>query len=500
MRLPTLDAVWIVLALAGVVIAANVEPLPPYDFWWHLVMGRQIALGDFPASNLFLYTIPADIPFHDQPWLAQWLMYHVHEIGGVTGGMALRTVLLLAAWAVLLRALVLRSSNRIGAGLALAAALVSYPVLTYRTRLFAFLPFVVLIVLLLDERRRRWVPAVLFVGSVWWANVHGTFILAPVLVFGAAGAEFLQAVSERRLRGFLRVELPWWSACLVATILGSLVSPHGIENLRYVIGLAVTSNVSATVSEWLPPDLETGIGMAFALSLVLALAVLAKERAHVRVVEAALLLATTYLAASAVRSVFWFGATAALVCAPHVLRMAQSYVPERGEDEGNLLNVVIASVMVFVAFVAQPGVLPASTRVELGAGRLLAEGEGAGVLSSENAPVAVVRALEAAGDGKVFHDQALGGQLEWEAGPNAREVAFVDQRMELIPESVWGAYFLTSSARGWGGTFEKHDVRAALLSVEGQWPLIQALEESPDWELELVGQNHLLFVRSTRSR
>lgn len=507
MRLPRLQHVWLLFPLAAVLIAASVEPLPPYDFWWHLVMGRVLDAGTFPDANHFLYTLPRDQAFHDQPWLAQWLMYRVHEAGGLVGGMVLRSGLLLAAWCALSWGLVRRSSPKLGGFLAVMVAVVSYPVLTYRTRLFAFLPFIVLLLVLLDERRTKWAPLVVLVATAFWANVHGTFVLSPVLVFGCAGAVALEALSRGALREVAGREGYWWGATAVAACIGSLATPHGFDNLKYVVHLAVSSNVSATVSEWLPPDLTTGVGAAWGLAFVATLILMVWRRREATILEVALLLATTYLAASAIRSVFWWAATAALVVAPHLRALAVRIAEEgeAAEDEGNLLNAGLMAAMIASVFLIHPGTAPNDVREALGGGRLLAEG--GYVLSNENAVAETRLALDRAGDGRVFHDQALGGLLEW-LGTTAeapRPVAFVDQRMELIPESVWEEYFAVSASVGWESAFDEHDVRAAVLAPASQWPLIQALDASPGWELVRVGPAHVVYVKkqlggSTRSR
>lgn len=502
MRLPTLDTVWVALPLVGVLIAASVEPLPPYDFWWHLVMGRMLAAGQFPDANYFLYTLPADAPFHDQPWLAQWIMYQVHELGGLVGGMFLRSGLLLAAWGLLTWGAVKRAGPRIGGFVALAAAVVSYPVLTYRTRVFAFVPFIVLLLVLLEERRTHRGVVAIGLATAFWASVHGTFVLAPLLVFGSAGAFFLGKVSKGELRQIPAAIWRWWGGAFAAAVLGAFATPHGVDNFAYVANLAVTSNVSSTVSEWLPPDLSTGIGLAWGVSFFAVLLVLSWRRRHVPVLEAALLLATTYLAASAIRSVFWWAATAALVVAPHLRELAVmlpgSDSTERDDEGGNVLNLAILATLVGALVMIHPGTAPQTVRMELGGGRFLQGGSG--VLSNENSVEDVERALQSVDDGVIFHDQALGGLIEWMAtsGSQPRPVAFVDQRMELIPEDVWDAYFDVSSSLGWREVFEEYDVEAAILAPEGQWPLIQALDESPDWRLVRVGQAHVVYVRNGR--
>ena len=123
-------------------------------------------------------------------------------------------------------------------------------------------------------------------------------------------------------------------------------------------------------------------------------------------------------------------------------------------------------------------------------------GPGAWLLNHENAETAVSR-IAADGRRRVFHDQALGGMLEFAlTDGEAARVAFVDQRMEFVPEEVWAQYFLVSRGERWREAVAAYDIDTMLLNHEGQWPLVQELIADPEWELELVDQSHLLFYRS----
>jgi len=135
----TLLPIWFLLPLVGVIIAATLEPIPPHDYWWHLVMGREIAsTGVVPSSNLFLYTLPQSLPFVDQPWLAQWILYQVHGAAGYAGGVLLRNFLVVMSWGVALHAMWKRAPNPMVVGAtALVLILLTVPVLTVRTRIFA---------------------------------------------------------------------------------------------------------------------------------------------------------------------------------------------------------------------------------------------------------------------------------------------------------------------------------------------------------------------------
>ena len=115
----------------------------------------------------------------------------------------------------------------------------------------------------------------------------------------------------------------------------------------------------------------------------------------------------------------------------------------------------------------------------------------------QDAPTAVVGELVRRGvSGRVFHSQASGGLVEYAlAGPEGEQVAFVDQRMELISEAVWQEYFLISSAgQGWQERLDGYGVQAALLSMDSQVPLIRAMEDASEWTRVQRDETHVLYV------
>ncbi len=72
----SLDAVWLISPVFLVAAAAVLSPVWPHDYFWPLVQGRAcVQLGAIPTENAFLFTLPAEAPFFDQPWLAQLAMF-----------------------------------------------------------------------------------------------------------------------------------------------------------------------------------------------------------------------------------------------------------------------------------------------------------------------------------------------------------------------------------------------------------------------------------------
>ena len=199
---PSIDAVWIAMPLFVVAVRTLLQPIPPEDYWWHLAMGRLIDGGALPTTNMFLYTLPVDAPFYDQPWLAQWVMYLVARGGGHVATVGLHTALLVGTWSYLVRHALTRGAIPIVVGIAAALAhYVAASTLVPRTQMFAYPCFVAVVVVLLASadgrcgRARLWVTV--GVATLVWANVHGSFVLAPILVAAVMGGAILEGVRRR---------------------------------------------------------------------------------------------------------------------------------------------------------------------------------------------------------------------------------------------------------------------------------------------------------------
>jgi hypothetical protein len=512
-----LAVIWLIAPVAGILIRLSLEPTGPHDYWWHLAMGKLIAFtGEVPTQNIFLYTLPATTPFFDQPWLGQWLMYQSFDTFGHTGPMIIRNVLAVLSWAGIVAAALTRCRDpRVVGGLALLTAAVSGPVFGVRTQMFAFVPYVVLVAVLFavatQTVRRRWLVVLVPLTAVW-ANIHGTFMLVPVLM-GLTGASL---VVERLIdeRGVNAEEILWWGGTTVLVALAAMLNPLGPQIYAYVFELTFSSTVAETVTEWQPPSIETASGAIVFAGLTASLVVLGLRRRQVRIFEAVLFAATAYLAVGAVRQMFWWGAVMLMVVPHHLhalLDLRAWYDGETGRLQG-IGHTIVVGVVLLAAAMSQPGLWLHNRASELTAGFSRRSEPAKGVLSVDN-PTMLIEGLKARGfPGRIFHHQAVGGHLEFVLGTDQvlarnqgrpdhpQQVAFVDQRMELIPEKIWGAYFdLSRANEGWHTIVQAYDIRTMLLSPDGQWRLIQVLQADPRWTLVALDEHHQLFMRTDQT-
>lgn len=508
-----LAALWLMIPVVGIVTRLSLDPVAPHDYWWSLTMGKLIAWNaEIPTENLFLYTMPADAPFIVQPWLGQWLLYVLMEAGGHAGPIVVRNVVALLTWAGLVGiSLGYRPVPRVVGGVGLLAVAVGSPVFAVRTQMFAFLPYVALVAVVLGvaggRLRQRWLlaPAAL---SILWANLHGSFVLAAILpgLCGAAIAleDWLESGRIRRAHA-----LGWAGATLLAAG-GAMVNPRGAAIYRYVWDLTVTSPVSGSVTEWQPPDVTSAYGVVVLAVFVAMLVILGLRRNQARLYEVVLLCATAYLAMGAVRHMFWWAALLLVIMPGHVaglMRLKPWWTSPTSAPQG-AVHATFAALLLGVMLLSQPGLWLYNTAMTQWVAEARQGGPGRHLLARSNA-TRLVQGLATAGyPGRIFHSQELGGLLEYVLGTAAqrqdeplvaaaRQVAFVDQRMEMIPEAIWDEYFSLSSAEpGWQQRLQRDDIRTLLLSPQEQAGLVAAAGASAGWQLVGVDEAHVLYFRA----
>jgi hypothetical protein len=259
-------------ALASLILALGISTITDYDLFLHLKTGAVVLeTGHVPHVDDYS-ALARGRPFIAHEWLSG-VLFRVIERGFGKNGFTALTCL--AALVGLLIASALYGAARLqGASpvfavpmLALAMVLAAAR-LVVRPHIFSYLMTAVFLLLLSARRAGRRIPLGLFVPlQVLWANLHGGFLLGPLIVGLAAAGEALDArlgllvpgagvagqPSATRLKEARRLALA--AAALVAAC---LLNPYGVRLLLFPIQLA-GSGFAGMIYEWRPP-----FGSAFA--------------------------------------------------------------------------------------------------------------------------------------------------------------------------------------------------------------------------------------------
>ncbi len=418
MRL-SFDRLWVVIALALPALLSLLVPLPAVDLAYQVRAGDEIlATGALPAVDTWTYTI-AGAPWVDQQWLAQVVLALGYGIGGWELLAVARAALVVAALGLLLAALVERGTPvRTAAVLSLVAFLLAAPALALRPQLFAIVLFAALLWLISVRWWRPWAYVLMPVVVVLWANVHGSFVLAP-LILGYAWLEDVVAGRE-------------WRRSMLVLLVGTaatLLNPFGAGVWGYAASIGMDPVIRDTVSEWQrtsPLSIPGALFYASLLAAVVFLLVNARTKGRVLLSDWLWLAGWGLIGAWAERGLAWWPFAAAYVVGT-VIGRATGYTgePEPGQ-RANRLNAVVALVLGVLVVVALPWWRPSDPLT----GR-------EGLLSY--APSGLAQALQetAAPGDRIFTQQTWASWFEWS---NPQALALLDSRFELFPVDVFASY------------------------------------------------------------
>jgi len=413
------DRLWVVLALALPALLSLLVPLPAVDLAYQVRAGDEIlATGALPAVDTWTFTI-AGTPWLDQQWLAQLLLAAGYRVGGWELLAVSRAALVVLAFGLLLAACVERGAPiRIAAVLSLVAFLLAAPALALRPQLFAIAIFAALLWLVAVRHRAPrlyWVAPVLV---ALWANVHGSFVLAP-LILGYGWLD--DRVAHRESRTSLVV--------LVVGTLATLLNPFLAGVWQYALSFGTDPVIHDTVSEWQRTSPLTVPGALFYGSVALVLLFAWRQSrvpGRVRWPDAARLVGWASIGAWAERGLAWWPLAAAFAVGGIVGRVQPAATtPLHRAPKPNAFNAAVAITLGTLVVVALPWWRPPDPLT----GR-------EGLLSY--APSDLGQALrDSPSGGRVYAQQTWASWFEWVA---PGQLEFIDSRFELFPSDVLASY------------------------------------------------------------
>ncbi|MGH9750008.1 MAG: hypothetical protein ACRD6R_08810 [Candidatus Polarisedimenticolia bacterium] len=447
------------LLLAGVLATA---PITNNDIFLHLKTGDLVlTTGAIPHQDDYS-ALARGRPFVAHEWLAGVVFRLAQRAAGWNGLVALKILL-----SVLLAGLLLGAARRAGAAVEVAVPLLAFafylaaPRLMERPHLFTFLMTAAFLRLLLPGPGGRSAPHwPLPCLQVIWANLHGGFVLGPVMVALAAMGRRL----DRDRRGAVRLAL------LVPVLVAAcLLNPYGIELLRFPFALT-GSAFMGEIYEWLPPYAEpfasTRMARMYVAWIALSLLVLGLSlgRALRRRVIAPggslpilIFGAFLFLSLRMNRNVADF----ALATAPGVAAAATALLSSGSRPARRPAVLSVAGTLLCVTLTVWTGLFgygfaagAARRRFGFGLGR--------------NIPVAAVDYLERNDvRGNVFNTYAAGAYLVYRLHPAVRVA--MDSRNDVYGETLYREHGAALRDTGLlGAMLARIEARAILL----EWPMV----------------------------
>jgi hypothetical protein len=303
-----------------------------------------------------------------------------------------------------------------------------------------------------------------------WANVHGSFVLAPVVVAVA----WLEEIRERTGRA------SWLGVIGLVTLAATLISPFGIAAWAYAAGLTTNPLVTERISEWQPTSLRTFTGLAFFASAGLVALFLARRPERTPWPALGWLGLLFLFGVYAERGVAWWPMGAAVTVAGLLAAdRRQAPTPASVDARASRLNGATVVALVVVAILLLPWWRPS----EPFGGR-------AGLLS--DAPTIASAVIEHTDTGdRLLVPQRWGSWFEWVVPDRP---VFVDSRVELFPIEVWNdEAAIGAGLEGWQDVLEGWQVDAVV--VEAASGELGARLHDAGWTEVASDPSGRLFVR-----
>jgi hypothetical protein len=226
------------------------------DVFYQVAEGRwMLAHHAIVSHDMFSYTVLGR-PWLSEEWgfalLIAWLVAHVGAVSYwlVSAGACCGALLLsVARWRGT------GSGWLWTAALSILAGAGMYTFVSPRPQDLSYMFFAALLLVLTFARRRTaWlvaVPPLLLV----WANLHGSFLLA----LGILVLEFVLSLLPSPPGRLVIPRLPAkaMAATVAASLLATLVNPHGPGLLSYSFHVSSSSELTSFIEEWQSPDFHS---------------------------------------------------------------------------------------------------------------------------------------------------------------------------------------------------------------------------------------------------
>ena len=484
------------------------------DFWWHISTGRHILQHNtIPDTDPFSFTSALEenknlYPLREkfilkQYWLAQIIFYRIYNYAGAAGIIVLRALLLTLTIVFVLWRL---QRWRVSLPITFVSIFVLYIVLLRSTGerpvLFTILFTAVIFFILEDfkEKRDRRIFLLLPV-MLFWANLHGGFILGMVMIIVYMLGEGLKIVLKRTL--FSKKEMIFFYAATASALGLSFINPTGWDAFLIAFSdkyIPFTTGIQEYNSPYLnyvnklyPADYY------YAALVVLFPLLLLLRRRRFNLTHVILLSGLFFMSLSASRFISYFAIIASMVLGKEADALLKGLFNSKISGVKNaLLSTVFAFICLLSAVFFAVGIF----RFELMTFK---------VAKGYSVPERAVDFLkENKLEGNIFNDHAYGGYLTWRLYP---QQTFIDTRSlnyTVMTEYSWILNASTSRtgkelAPGkiplWKRLLEHYNIDIIFLSildVYGQVPnLLFKLAEDDAWAPVYCDKRTVIFIKNS---
>ncbi|PKO00049.1 MAG: hypothetical protein CVU42_04725 [Chloroflexi bacterium HGW-Chloroflexi-4] len=332
------------MVLAVIFIIVVLMPLEPSDYWTYLRIGNEIIrTNSIPTSEFMTYTSGGQ-PAVFSYWLASLVLFGIYKAGGLMLTALVMGIFIVGMYALNWLCLRELKLGPVSASLVLLiTALMGSNNWSIRPQVFA-LPFFGLSLLILlrwqnSKNRMIWLLPII---TIFWVNLHGSFILLFVLLFsallfGSGNRKYLLIVS-------------------LISLAATLVNPYGFQLWTNTAGMIGSDLIKTYSAEWQPP-MNQGwqLNLFFGSLLVIALAA-AYSKVKVNFLYWVWFLGFGWMAVSSIRYVLWFSIIAALLLSQLAEPWLKQYLDKHQVFPKRVFNITLGVILLFFSLAFLPGI------------------------------------------------------------------------------------------------------------------------------------------------
>ena len=226
-----------------------VREIACFDVWFHLKAGEWMAVNHkIPYKDIFSYTA-AGYDWIDSHWLFQILIYLMYKLGGFTGLQVFTLLVFVLAFSVIFAVVkkeVLPYCLMIAVGTILLVQERFYIRPEMITILFIGVYFTVIE---LYRQGRKDLIYALPVLQLIWTNMHGLFILGPVIIACFIAGGYVSRISGTKVLATEGGRDKKLMITLAAVIAACFINPYGLKGTMYPFLLF--TEIGETASDWM---------------------------------------------------------------------------------------------------------------------------------------------------------------------------------------------------------------------------------------------------------
>ncbi len=452
------------------------------DTGWHVRNGEAIlSTGAVPRVDRFSYSREGREWFAWE-WLSDIVLAGAHRAAGLPGvAFVAALAIAMTAWGAARLCLSLGGNFFLTAGA--MVLLLGTTSIHWLARPHVFSWLLGLLFLSIAEHERRSPGRALYalpLLACLWANLHGSFLLGPGILFIYAIGEWLD---EERRRG--NTGLRFAGACL-ASLVATFVNPYGWRLHEHVIRYLDNEYLMNHIAEFRSFSFHSAGALyveIFLLAAVLGAVALLWQRAYG---PALLVFGMIHISLYSARHL----PTAAVLLLPLCVAALTRVAVESGRMRSLLeyserlvaidrkIRGVVPMLVVLVATLAGLGALADSGHVAFNARKF---------------PVAAADFMEQQGlTGRVFAKDQWGGFLIYRF--EGRRKVFVDGRSDFYGQDFLETYTQVAEAKpGWNAVLERFDVRFVMAPPDNA--LASALQTGSAWKRIYADSVAAIFER-----